>query len=139
VTLNGYAQLEQWAAALENQRKILNSNKDNNEAIAALAIVHRELRYVSSRLESALITKPELTATLVLFGAKVTVEDENGKRNTYEIVGEDEADIKINKVSWVSPLATALIGQKVDDAVVWKRPIGDHTLTIIAIEYRINS
>jgi transcription elongation factor GreB len=139
VTLNGYAQLEQWAAALENQRKILNSNKDNNEAIAALAIVHRDLRYVSSRLESALITKPELTATLVLFGAKVTVEDENGKRNTYEIVGEDEADIKINKVSWVSPLATALIGQKVDDAVVWKRPIGDHTLTIIAIEYTINS
>ncbi|HSF71251.1 MAG TPA: GreA/GreB family elongation factor, partial [Methylotenera sp.] len=65
----------------------------------------------------------------------VIVEDENGDIHTYQIVGEDEADIKINKVSWTSPLASALIGQKVGDSVVWARPAGNALLEIIDIKY----
>jgi transcription elongation GreA/GreB family factor len=70
-----------------------------------------------------------------LFGAKVTVEDEEGKLNTYEIVGEDEADIHQGKVSYLSPLAEALIGAKLNDEVTWEKPMGDTYLTIQKIEY----
>jgi transcription elongation factor GreB len=90
---------------------------------------------VAARLESALVTKPDEASSQVLFGATVTVEDENGDSYTYEIVGEDEADIKANKVSWTSPLAKALIGHKVGETVVWMRPAGNSLLEIIAIKY----
>jgi transcription elongation factor GreB len=135
VTVNGYAQLEKQATELEQQRKLLSAKKDNAEAIAQLAVVNRDLRYVSSRLESALVTKPEKNLEQVLFGATVMVEDENGKQHTYQIVGEDEADIKANKISWVSPLAKALIGQKVGDDVTWKRPAGNQILSIIKLSF----
>ncbi len=135
VTVNGYALLETEANALELQRKALSAKKDDQQAQQQLAIVNRDLRYVAARLESALITKPDVAAEQVLFGATVTVEDEEGDSHTYAIVGEDEADIKANKVSWTSPLAKALIGHKVDENVVWARPAGDQHLTIISINY----
>jgi transcription elongation GreA/GreB family factor len=54
---------------------------------------------------------------------------------TFNIVGEDEADIARNKVSWGSPLAKALIGHKIGETVVWKRPAGNTELEITAIRY----
>jgi transcription elongation factor GreB len=135
VTVNGYAQLEKQAADLEIQRKLLSAKKDDAAAIAQLAVINRDLRYVAARLEHALITRPDPSASQVLFGATVTVENEEGESHTYEIVGEDEADIKANKVSWTSPLAKALIGHKVDENVVWARPAGNQHLTITNINY----
>jgi transcription elongation factor GreB len=135
MTKNGYAQMEKLATELEQQRKLLSAKKDNTEAIAQLAVVNRDLRYVSARLESALITKPDITASQVLFGAIVTVENEAGAQQTYQIVGEDEADIKANKISYISPLAKALIGQKVGDDVTWKRPAGNQILSIINLSF----
>jgi transcription elongation GreA/GreB family factor len=55
--------------------------------------------------------------------------------STYEIVGEDEADIHKGKVSYLSPLAEALIGAKLNDEVTWEKPMGDTHLTIQKIEY----
>jgi transcription elongation factor GreB len=135
VTVNGYALLEKEANALELQRKALSAKKDDQQAQQQLAIVNRDLRYVAARLENALITKPDAASEQVLFGATVTVEDEEGDSHTYEIVGEDEADIKANKVSWTSPLANALIGHKLGETAVWARPAGNITLEIIAINY----
>jgi transcription elongation factor GreB len=135
VTVNGYAQLEKEANALELQRKALSAKKDDQQAQQQLAIVNRDLRYVAARLESALLTKPDVAAEQVLFGATVTVEDDEGNSHTYAIVGEDEADIKANKVSWTSPLAKALIGHKLGETAVWARPAGNITLEIIAINY----
>ena len=140
VTVNGYAQLEKLAAELEKQCKLLSAKKEDAAAIAQLAVINRDLRYVAARLENAQVvkkmaTKPDGSAEQVLFGATVTVEDEDGASHTYEIVGEDEADIKANKVSWVSPLAKALIGHKVGDSVVWARPAGNVVLEIIALNY----
>jgi transcription elongation GreA/GreB family factor len=71
----------------------------------------------------------------ILFGATATVEDETGESHVFMIVGDDEADIKLNKVSWGSPIAKALIRQKVGDTVVWSRPAGNITLEIIKISY----
>jgi transcription elongation GreA/GreB family factor len=135
VTVNGYALLEKEANALELQRKALSAKKDDQQAQQQLAIVNRDLRYVAARLESALITKPDVAAEQVLFGATVTVEDDEGNSHTYAIVGEDEADIKANKVSWTSPIAKALIGHKLGETAVWARPAGNITLEIIAINY----
>ena len=88
------------------------------------------------RSESAILTSPkDEDHAMVLFGAKVTVEDEKSKISTFEIVGEDEADIHLNKVSYLSPLAEALIGAKVGDEVTWEKPMGDSYLTIQKITY----
>ena len=140
VTVNGYTQLEQQATSLEKQRKLLSTKKEDALAIAQLAVINRDLRYVAARLENAQVvrkmdTKPDAAADQVLFGATVTVEDEDGASHTYEIVGEDEADIKANKVSWVSPLAKALIGHKIGESALWTRPAGNVVLEIIAVNY----
>lgn len=134
VTPNGLKQLEQQASLLEQERLSLAQRKEDPVAQQRLAMIDRDLRYLHVRLESAIPIKPEDQATdTVLFGATVDVEDENGHPHTFSIVGEDEADIATNKVSWVSPLAKALIGQKVGDSVTWHRPAGDLELEIIAI------
>ena len=139
VTVNGYAQLQAQAVALEAAIVALKINKDDQQAQQQLAIANRDLRYVAARLEHALQTNTGGASSPVpeniVFGATVTVEDENGDAHSYQIVGEDEADIKSNKVSWVSPLAKALIGQKVGDTVEWLRPAGNTTLQIISINY----
>ncbi len=69
------------------------------------------------------------------FGARVTVADEAGGARAFIIVGEDEADAAAGKVSWLSPLARALTGGHVGDAVTWRRPAGDLELEITAIDY----
>jgi transcription elongation factor GreB len=140
VTTNGYRELEMLAESLEKQRVDLSGKKDDQTAMQQLAVVNRDLRYIAARLESALIiqtTDAQATAAsqTVVFGAIVTVEDEDGHSHTYAIVGEDEADIKANKISYTSPLGQALIGHKLDESVIWLRPAGNQELTITAIRY----
>lgn len=135
VTAQGYVQLQQLASTLEQERLALSATKDEPTAQQKLLMINRDLRYVTSRLETALVTKPEAAAKQVLFGATVIMEDEEGIQHTYTIVGEDEADIQANKVSWVSPLAKALIGHQVGESVTWLRPVGNAVLEIIAIQY----
>lgn len=140
VTVNGYHQLELLAESLEKQRVDLSRKKDDQTAMQQLAVINRDLRYVAARLESALIIKTNdaqsnTASQTVVFGAIVTVEDETGDNHTYAIVGEDEADIKANKISYTSPLGQALIGHKRDESVIWLRPAGNQELTITAIRY----
>ena len=135
VTVNGYAQLQQQAETLEATRLQLKINKEDASALQKLAVVERDLRYLTARLENAILTTPNKDAPQVLFGATVEVEDEDGKLHQITIVGEDEAEIHLNKVSWVSPLAKALIGNKAGDVVTWPRPAGNTTLEIISIQY----
>jgi transcription elongation GreA/GreB family factor len=63
------------------------------------------------------------------------VQDEEGKLLAFEIVGEDEANIHEGRVSYLSPLAEALLGAAVGDEVMWEKPIGDSYLTIQKISY----
>ncbi|MES2637807.1 MAG: GreA/GreB family elongation factor [Pseudomonadota bacterium] len=140
VTPNGYHQLEALAEKLEKQRVDLSSKKDDQTAIQQLAVVNRDLRYLAARLESSIVIQAHSAETnadsqTVVFGATVTVEDEACESHTYAIVGEDEADIKDNKISYTSPLGQALIGHKLDDAVTWLRPAGNQELIITAIQY----
>lgn len=140
LTINGYRLLEQQARALVAQSKSLSAKKEDQQAQQQIAVVNRDLRYVAARLESAQIINPlaakQYATKQVLFGAEVTVEDDNGAKHTHQIVGEDESDIKANKFSWTSPLAKALIGQKIGETVIWIRPAGNTVLEIIDIEYK---
>lgn len=134
VTVAGYAQLQAASSQLELQRLALSQQKDDPSAKQKLAMVERDMRYIAARLESAIITTPNAQAKQVVFGATVTVENEDGEQLHYQIVGEDEADIQTNKISWASPLAKALIGSKVGDSVTWLRPAGNTLLEIISIK-----
>jgi len=136
VTPNGLKLLNTQINALEIEREQLKQKKDDPISKQKITMLERDMRYYAARIESAILTSPkEENHTIVLFGAKVTVEDEEGKVSTYEIVGEDEADIHKAKVSYLSPLADALIGAKLNDEVTWEKPIGDTYLTIQKIEY----
>jgi len=133
VTPHGYWLLEQAAEKLDAERALL-IKRDDDTSKQKLANIDRDLRYYSARLESAiLVDHVQQAKDSVLFGATVDVEDDEGNVHQFAIVGEDEADVAANKVSWASPLAKALIGHKVGENVVWKRHAGDLNLEIIKI------
>ena len=71
----------------------------------------------------------------VFFGATVQLEDEEGVRNTYQLVGPDETDTKGGRISVDSPIGRALLGRKTGDSVLVQRPKGEIELTIIDIRY----
>ena len=105
----------------------------------ALATATRTMRILEQRRAAAVVVDPAQHpehADAVTFGATVTVEDEDGKEHAYTLVGAIEADPTRGFINVKSPLAEALIGHKVGDTVVWRRPAGEATLTITTIEYR---
>jgi transcription elongation GreA/GreB family factor len=134
VTPKGLQQLLAQAELLQQEHHSLLPNKDDPLAQQRLAVVERDLRYVQARLTNTELIDPVTQSKeTVLFGAAVTIEDEAGQPHIYKIVGEDEADIGADKVSWVSPIAKALLGHKVGESVMWHRPAGDLHLEILEI------
>ena len=72
----------------------------------------------------------------VFFGATVTVEDlDSGEAQTWQIVGVDEADASVGKVSWIAPLARALLKARIGDIVRFASPAGLRELEVVEIEY----
>lgn len=136
VTPAGLLDLQNAANHLDAERLQFSQRKEDPNAQQALAKIDRDLRYLSARLESAQLVDPtQQPQDKVLFGATVRVEDENGEQHMFNIVGEDEADINQHKVSYVSPIAKALLGRKMGENVIWQRPAGALTLEIIEIIY----
>jgi len=82
-----------------------------------LAKINRDLRYWTSRRATAQVVEPPRDATEIRFGSTVTIEREDGRRQTYRIVGEDEADPSLGTLSYVSPVAQALLGKQMGDIV----------------------
>jgi transcription elongation GreA/GreB family factor len=84
------------------------------------------MRYFSQRLESAILVDPSKEPQdEVHFGATVKALEGDGRAHSFTIVGEDEADVASGKVSWMSPVAKAMIGARVGDTVKWRRPAGE--------------
>lgn len=133
VTPAGLAALEARAAALEAERRALLAAGDGLSRRPALARLERELRYVTARIASAIVTQPPECPEAVAFGCLVTVADEAGAERRFRIVGEDEADPGRGKISWVSPLARALDGAQVGDLVTWPKPSGAVELEVLGI------
>lgn len=98
--------------------------------------IDRRIRFLTRRLDDAVVVKPEESPRdMVYFGATVQVEDEDGVRKTYRLVGVDEADPACGALSWQSPVGRALLRKKVGDVVSVQRPAGEIDLEIIAIRY----
>ena len=135
VTPNGLQILQQESANLKSDRAKLIGD-DSPSSKQKKMRIEREIRYYFSRLDSAIVIYPQQQPDdTVLFSARVDVKDSKSKSHTFEIVGEDEADIKLRKISYLSPLAKALIGAKLYDEVKWEKPSGDEYLIISKITY----
>ena len=137
VTPDGLMELEEKISNLEDERKKSSLTTDSINKQKKLQL-ERDLRYFINRLESAILVNPqEQDKNKVLFSASVDIENELGEILNFQIVGEDEANVKENKIAYNSPLAKALIGNGLDDEVVWMKPSGDETLTIVNIQYKL--
>jgi transcription elongation GreA/GreB family factor len=136
VTPQGLAQLERdRAVVLEKRRQLIEHSEDIAKG-EMLRHVERDLRYLDGRIERAIYVDPvNQPRNEVAFGAIVGVLDEDEGRHTFQIVGEDESNVTQGKVSWVSPLARALVGAHVGGIVTWERPAGDKVLRVISIRY----
>jgi len=105
-------------------------------AAAQAAGDEREAEQVQGRIDAAIVVRPEdQPKDAVHFGASVTVETPDKKRTTYRIVGEDEAEPLKGRISWLSPIAQALLEHGEGDRVVWQRPAGNVALKIVSISY----
>jgi transcription elongation GreA/GreB family factor len=113
VTAEGLARIETEVARLQQEHAAAHAADDR----AALARVARDLRYWTARRASAQIVPAPNDRSEVHFGATVTIVRDDGRRQTFRIVGEDEADPARGTISHASPLAQSLFGKGVGDVV----------------------
>jgi transcription elongation GreA/GreB family factor len=136
VTRRGLRLLAERLAAAQSELRRCEAAPDDPAKELRLAHLQRDIRYLEARIERAIPVSPtQQPKDEIAFGAVVDVRDPQGAQHRFAIVGEDEADAEHGKVSWVSPLARALIGAGVGDVVVWRRPAGALELEIHAIRY----
>lgn len=113
VTPEGVALIERKVATLQADLATAQTEGDRD----AIAAISRDWRYWDSRRSTAMIVQPPQDISTVRFGATVTIERDDGRSQTYRIVGEDEADPAQGLLSHASPLARALLGKGVGDQV----------------------
>ncbi len=131
ITLAGERQLRGELRALIKSRSQLAEDKTK------LAAIDQQILQLENSLRSAVVVPPPATEQRdqVLFGATVTVREPGGDETRYRIVGVDETDIDRDWVSWVSPIAKALLNRKLSERVRFKFPSGEKELEILAISY----
>ncbi|MBS1209947.1 MAG: transcription elongation factor GreB [Proteobacteria bacterium] len=122
-----------WAASNGDRSE----NGDYIYGKRRLREIDRRIRFLIKRLESATVVDPETQENLdqVFFGATVTVCDQDGEEATYQIVGVDETDASSGLISWISPLAKALLKAREGDTVRFVSPGGLRELDILEIKY----
>ena len=130
VTPNGLAQLDAAVAQARLDYAAHQTDATREGDRRALARAARDLRYFSARRATAQLVRSVNDCEVVRFGARVTIEGADGRRQVLRLVGEDEADPAQGSISYVAPLARALIGKAVGDAVAMARGVGE----IIGIE-----
>ena len=113
--------------------KTSNTLADKNK----IKLLNADITYLKQRVESAIPIKVEAQeGEDIRFGATITLVDENNTQYKFTIVGQDEVDTENGLISWVSPLASALIGKQAGDMITWARPIGALELEIEEFYYR---
>lgn len=113
VTQSGLEAIEREAARLERELQDARSRADH----IAVATLLRDLRYWHARRASAELTEPEDGAETVQFGHRVVIQRPDGRRQTFRIVGIDEADPTEGRLSYLAPIARALLGREEGDTV----------------------
>ena len=125
VTAEGLAQIERAMAAAEAAQ----AGAVRAEDKAAIAAAQRDLRYWTARRSTAQVVEPAGDTNQVRFGSTVTVRRDDGRTQTFRIVGEDEADPAQGTLSHVSPMARALFNKSAGDVVT----VGDAEVEIVTV------
>jgi transcription elongation GreA/GreB family factor len=129
VTSSGLKALELQLSQARAEYSAASLIEDVNERRRQMANPLRDLNYFSERVRTAQVMPEPVSGSAVAFGSTVTFERDDGRVQTYRIVGEDEADPKAGSMSYVSPVARALMGKSVGAVV----SLGHQELEITAI------
>jgi transcription elongation factor GreB len=125
-------QVVAWAASNGDRSE----NADYIYGKRRLREIDRRIRFLSKRLEIAEVIDPVgVQSEKVQFGATVTFQNEAGIKRKVHIVGIDETAPAAGKISWISPIAKALLNHSVGDATVFHSPKGEEELEILRIDY----
>lgn len=126
-------QIVNWAASNGDRSE----NGDYLYGKRRMREIDRRIRFLTKRLEHALVVNPETRESTdqIFFAATVTLERGNGAEQMVKIVGEDEIDSAQGKISWKSPLARALIKAREGDTVWLNTPDGREQIEILIVEY----
>ncbi|SFF14522.1 transcription elongation factor GreB [Paracidovorax wautersii] len=122
-----------WAASNGDRSE----NGDYLYGKKRLREIDRRIRFLTKRLEIAEVVDPSVHAgsDQIFFGATVTYADDEGAERTITILGVDEADNGRSEVSWISPVARALLKAREGDAVALQTPGGTRTLEVLSVRY----
>ncbi|WP_038012422.1 transcription elongation factor GreB [Terasakiella pusilla] len=122
-----------WAAGNGDRSE----NADYQYGKKRLREIDRRVRFLTKRIEAAQVVNPQeqTNRDQVFFGATVIYENDREEKVTVRIVGEDEVDSTKGLISWISPVARALIKGRVGDLVTVKTPKGEEELEILEIRY----
>ena len=121
-----------WAASNGDRSE----NADYQYGKRRLREIDKRLHFLKNRLQDAEVIDPtQMKTDKVVFGATVTLESQEGEELVYQIVGEDEIDVKQKKISWKSPIAKAVLGKKIDDEVKVAKPGGEETMILVNVVY----
>lgn len=126
VTAAGLAQIDAMLAQADAAVDSAQQGEDRD----AIARAEREMRYWTSRRSTAQLVPLPSDHTQVRFGTRVTIARDDGRRQTFRIVGIDEADPAQGTLSYISPMAQALMGRHVGEAV----NVGGHEAEVVGIE-----
>jgi transcription elongation factor GreB len=137
VTPSGMDKFLAEKQTLIKERENLNISSENERRIAG-NYINAKLQFLNNRIAAARVVNPEeQPQNEIRFGAIITLKTEgSGAIQTFQITGVDEADISKGKISFISPLAKALINKKTGDKVVLKRPQEVSIFEIMEIAYR---
>lgn len=122
-----------WAASNGDRSE----NGDYIYGKRRLREIDRRIRFLTKRLDVAEVIDPlrQGDNDQIFFGATVTIADVNGIANTYTIVGVDETNVSKGRISWISPLARALIKAREGDSIRFQSPVGVREIDILEVRY----
>ncbi len=122
-----------WAAGNGDRSE----NADYQYGKRRLREIDKRIEFLLKRIELAEVVDPsKVKSDKVLFGATVTIRDEDGRDKSYKIIGVDEINVEKNEISWKSPVASALLNKKVGDFTTISSPKGEREVEIIKIIYK---
>jgi transcription elongation factor GreA len=114
----------------------LSENADYSAAKEEQGMIEARIQQLNAKIALAEVIDPTtLSGDKVMFGATVTIEDEDGEEKTYTIVGDDEADLKLGRISISSPVARGLIGRSVGDTAILQTPKGRKEVEVVDVKW----
>lgn len=124
--------LVQWAASNGDRSE----NADYLYGKRRLREIDRRLRFLNQRLDAALVVDPlSINSIKVQFGATVSIEDDEGNKRELTIVGVDEVETSLGRISWQSPIGKSLLGKEEGDEVNIHAPGGEKSYVILSVKY----